>query len=224
VNGSLRSDTNLRSHLGKIHKKEEYLYPSQRKAQDPKTNEPVSKETAQKLNEAILECIIEDSRPFGDFRKPGMRNFLKEFWPGFVPWHQKTISNKLRKKYTNYKIQLKELFKHISDISLTTDAWKRKNLEYYITLTAHFFDHDFKYFSLIIAFRKFMGRHLKERLKAFIENELKSLGISDKISGITTDNAADIKSATSNGFGIRISCLAHNCNLTVKPVTSHKKP
>ena len=153
-----------------------------------------------------------------------MRKFLHKFWPGFVPWHQKTISNILRKKYIKYKKQLIELFKNISDISLTTDAWKRKNLQYYLTLTAHFFDHDFNYFSLIIAFRKFMGRHLKERLKAFIENELKSLNISEKISAITTDNAADIKSATSSGFGIRISCLAHNCNLTVKPVTSHKKP
>ena len=44
---------------------------SQRKVQAPIPNEPLSKETAQKLNEAILECIIEDSRPFGDFRKPG---------------------------------------------------------------------------------------------------------------------------------------------------------
>ena len=32
---------------------------------------PVSKETSQKLNEAILECFIEDSRPFGDSRKSG---------------------------------------------------------------------------------------------------------------------------------------------------------
>ncbi len=36
---------------------------------------PVSKETSQKLNEAILEC--EDSRPFGDSRKPGIeKQFL----------------------------------------------------------------------------------------------------------------------------------------------------
>ena len=32
---------------------------------------PVSKETSQKLNESILECFIEDSRPFGDSRKSG---------------------------------------------------------------------------------------------------------------------------------------------------------
>jgi hypothetical protein len=200
------------------------MYPSQKKVKTLTNNEPVSKDEAKKINEAILECIIEDSRPFGDFRKPGMQKFLKKFWPNFVPWHQKTITNKLRSRYIKYKKQLKALFANISDISLTTDAWKRKNLQYYLTLTAHFFDHDFNYFSLIIGFRKFMGRHLQERLKEFIENELKSLNIIDKISAITTDNAADIKSATSSGFGIRFSCLAHNLNLTVKPVTSHKKP
>ena len=38
---------------------------------------PVSKETSQKLNEAILECFIEDSRPFGDSRKSGIeKQFL----------------------------------------------------------------------------------------------------------------------------------------------------
>ena len=37
----------------------------------------MDKETSKKLNEAILECIIEDSRPFGDFRKKGMQEFLK---------------------------------------------------------------------------------------------------------------------------------------------------
>jgi hypothetical protein len=32
---------------------------------------PVSKDTSQKLNEATLECFIEDSRLFGDSRKSG---------------------------------------------------------------------------------------------------------------------------------------------------------
>ena len=64
---------------------------------------------------------------------------------------------------------------------------------------------------------------IKNRIKRFLHNELKELGINSKIVGITTDNAADIKSATTSGFGVRFSCVAHNSNFILKPVVSHKK-
>jgi hypothetical protein len=56
----------------------DYMYESQRPPKiESKSLTKVDKETSKKLNEAILECIIEDSRPFGDFRKKGMLEFLK---------------------------------------------------------------------------------------------------------------------------------------------------
>jgi hypothetical protein len=68
-----------------------------------------------------------------------------------------------------------------------------------------------------------MGRHLAKRLKSFIELEINSLELGDKIVSITRDNAADIKKATLSGFGEPISCIAHNMNLTVKPLVTRKK-
>ena len=91
-------------------------------------------------------------------------------------------------------------------------------------MTAHFFDDDFNYFSIIIGFRKILGRHLAHRLKIFIQKEINSFQISEKIVSVTRDNAADIKKATSSDFGESISCIAHNMNLTLKPVVSQKKP
>ena len=56
----------------------DYMYASQRPPTiENKSLTKVDKETSKKLNEALLECIIEDSRPFGDFRKKGMLEFLK---------------------------------------------------------------------------------------------------------------------------------------------------
>jgi hypothetical protein len=74
---SVGSDANIRSHLGKVHKLINYMYESQRTPSiDVAKNDQIDKKTAKRLNEAILECIIEDSRPFGDFHKSGMRKFL----------------------------------------------------------------------------------------------------------------------------------------------------
>ena len=75
---SLGSDTNIRSHLGKVHNLIEYMYESQRTSSINRMplNDQIDKKTAKRINEAILECIIEDSRPFGDFHKIGMRKFL----------------------------------------------------------------------------------------------------------------------------------------------------
>jgi hypothetical protein len=55
----------------------DYMYESQRLPKiESKSLTKVDKETSKKLNEAIIEYIIEDSRPFGDFGKKGMLEFL----------------------------------------------------------------------------------------------------------------------------------------------------
>ena len=56
------ADGNIRNHLGRIHKMYDYMYESQR---PPKIeSKSLTKETSKKLNEAILECIIEDPSQF----------------------------------------------------------------------------------------------------------------------------------------------------------------
>ena len=80
------------------------IHPSQRKVQAPIPNEPLFKETAQKFN----ECIIEDSRPFGDFRKPGMRKFLHKFFLKMLlrSLNQALLSFQKKKEQMKLKISL----------------------------------------------------------------------------------------------------------------------
>ena len=114
-------------------------------------------------------------------------------------------------------------FKMIDDVALTSDLWKNKGLEHFIVLTAHFFDQEFKCVSIVVSFEKFIGHHFANRIKPFLLREIKKLSLKEKIIPITTDNGADIKSQTSNGFGTRFSCLAHNLNLVAKSIVSFKK-
>ena len=95
---------------------------------------------------------------------------------------------------------------------MTTDLWENKGLEHLIVLTVHFFDQQFNYVSIVVSFEKFIGRHFAKRIEPFLLKEIKNLGLKDKTIAITTDNGTDIKSAKTNGFGARFSCLAHNLN------------
>ena len=184
---------------------------------------PLDKEKNKEIHKAMLEAIIKDSRPFNDFCKEGMSGLLEKVVKGFKPRDRKTNSRHFKKEYKNHQRNLIKLFKMIDDVALTTDLWKNKGLEHFIVLTAHFFDQQFNYVSIVVSFEKFIGRHFANRIKPFLLREIKKLGLKEKIISITTDNGADIKSATSNGFGTRFSCLAHNLNLVAKSIVSFKK-
>ena len=67
------SDSNLRSHLFHAHGIEKHLYPSQLARLKKSEKEIVfSKGHKEELDRAVINCIIKDSRPFGDFAKKGM--------------------------------------------------------------------------------------------------------------------------------------------------------
>lgn len=212
-----RSDTNLRSHLFYRHNKHDLLYESQ-KEQKPIKDVSNKIDTDKKIliDKKLVESIIKDARPFGDFKKRGMLEFLKELSPNYKPLSRQTVAKRLKKNYKEYITNLKLILNQINKIALTSDLWQNRNGTHFLTLTAHFFDLNLEYVSLIISFKRFTGRKLSDKLERFITKELDKLNISDKIVSITTDNGADVKKATSVHFGTRISCFAHNLNLTVK--------
>lgn len=203
-----------------MHEMDKFLYESQKKIENTLNLET---KLVDDLNDAIVNCVIEDARPFGDFNKPGMIKFLKKAIPGNHPPTRQTIARKLNAKYKAYKSKLKETLCSVSDLALTTDMWKNRHLCHFLGLTVHYFNRNFEYVSLIIGFKKFNGRHLSDRLNRFIDNELNKLDIKPLVRGITSDNGADMKKATSSGFGDRVSCFCHNLNLTLKPIVVTKK-
>jgi hypothetical protein len=87
-----------------------------------------------------------------------------------------------------------------------------------LTITGHFFDDYNEYHSVVLSFKKFYLRHFSSNLARFISAEMNKLEIADKIVGITTDNGADIKAATTDLWpqSSRMSCIAHSINLVVQ--------
>ena len=184
---------------------------------------PFEKSERKALDKEILDAYIVDSRPFGDFRKPGISKALKRLANGYKPRERRYNSKKLKSTFKDQRSKLKKIFSKIDHIALTSDLWKNKPLEHFVTLTAHFFDKKYDLQSLVIDFEKFPGRHFGKAIKFHLIRQLNKLGILNKIVGITTDNGSDIKNATSNGFGTRFSCFAHNLSLAAKSVISFNK-
>ncbi|CAF2388842.1 unnamed protein product [Rotaria sp. Silwood2] len=211
---SMESDSNLRSHLGRIHDLDGFLYPSQRKKPLPK-EKSITFNQKQLLNAAAIEAIIRDSHAFNLFRKPGMQHFLSIAVPGYRGPHRKTVIKRLKPMYKQRRADIREKFSHITDVSLSADVWKSNNKSHFIGLTAQYYDDEYQYHTMVIAFRRFIGKHSADRLERFIEKEINKLNIKSKVCAITTDNGSDIRSATQrlSKFGIKVSCILHNFNL-----------
>lgn len=82
------STTGLRKHLIQVHKIT--TIPSSVAAKKATIPPALRRE----LHELVIKAIIQDSRSFNDFRRPGMVKFLKKAVPGKHP-----ISNDKRRAY-----------------------------------------------------------------------------------------------------------------------------
>ena len=111
--------------------------------------------------------------------------------------------------------KLKEFLLHIEHIALTSDLWKNKKREYFLTIIAHYLVKSFCYRSIVISFRKFYDRHYSQMIEAFLIKELDTLSIRAKIVSTTTDNEATM-ARTCRAIALRFPCLAHFLNLIVK--------
>ncbi|CAF3770512.1 unnamed protein product, partial [Rotaria sp. Silwood1] len=211
------SDTNLRSHLGFKHVFYCYLYPSQIKQRENlEKKASILPHVKKELDIAAIKCIVKDGLPFGTFRRPGMQHFLDIIKPGYCGPSRQTVRKHLDKMYQERRSPLREKFKTVPFISLTTDLWMNSRRHHFLVIIAHYYNEHYETFSDVISFRSFRGRHLSARLKKLIIRKIKKLEIETKIFSITTDNGSDIKSITSSQeFGIRSSCNAHNINRTI---------
>jgi hypothetical protein len=94
------SDINLRSHLAFAHGRKDLLTKGQIKKRSKNAkNQITHREEKEQIDEAVLKCIYEDSRPFNDFCKPGMRQLFKVLKPNYKPMSKQTVRKRHKIKY-----------------------------------------------------------------------------------------------------------------------------
>ncbi len=186
------------------------------KCQTKKKTETVKDvEERSNLNQIAIDAIIEDGLSFGIFRRKGMSKLLNRIKPGYKGPHRHTAKRVIKKRFYNTRVCFKDKFKNIAKIALTSDMWKSNTKNHHLTLTGHCFNKKFELKSSVLGFKSVSGRHTASNIRNYIDHELKNLEIKDKIAGITTDNASDIKKAVI-GINVTCGCLCHILNLTVQ--------
>lgn len=86
-----------------------------------------------------------------------------------------------------------------------------------MAVTAHFIDPDnvTELSSVLLACTSFEESHTADNLASFLKNTVDEWGLSQRITVVVSDNAANIKSAIEKCNWRRLSCFAHDINLIV---------
>lgn len=100
---------------------------------------------------------------------------------------------------------------------MTADFWSDRRGRSYLVLTGHYLDDNFQSNSTILQFSSFDKRHFSDVIGKEIEKQLTNLGIFEKVTAITCDNAP-------NMLGIfqylsreikHVPCMAHILHLVI---------
>ncbi len=153
-----------------------------------------------------------------------MKSVFDLLVPTYKPQSPRTITRGVHNEYKIVRKQIKEKLTSIKHIALSSDLWKNRRRQHFLSLTGHFLNDNFEYISILISFKRFYGRHLSVAISPFLKKELEKLAIDrDKIVGATSDNGSNIKATFKEGFGIWFSCICHNFNLILKPFFKQQK-
>ncbi|OQD74710.1 hypothetical protein PENANT_c169G07139 [Penicillium antarcticum] len=138
-----------------------------------------------------------------------------------------------RKKLKN------ELALTCKTIALSLDIWESQNHLPILGIIGHGLTDEFEYRERLLEFAELQGIHSGENLSIAVENMLIELGLEDKLSSITGDNASNNEAMASElflslsdrpgveeampaplyrGLDSYIRCLAHVLNLIVKDI------
>lgn len=80
---------------------------------------------------------------------------------------------------------------------MTTDGWTSLNNESFVAVTVHFIDssNETKLSSVLLGCTNFRERYIAENLAIFLRNTVDEWNLNNKIAGVISDNASNIKSA-----------------------------
>ncbi|KVH89777.1 Ribonuclease H-like domain-containing protein [Cynara cardunculus var. scolymus] len=106
-----------------------------------------------KMREGIAHWITMHEHPFSIVEEEGFNLMMKRGIPEWNRVSRVTIKADAFKVYELEKKRLKDLFKKVERVSLTTDLWKSKSQKIeYMVITAHFVDLEWKLQKRVINF------------------------------------------------------------------------
>lgn len=98
----------------------------------------------------------------------------------------------------------------------TTDLWSSRTMEPYISLTIHYIDADFNLNTKCLQTVFIPEDHTGQNIAHGLREAMAAWGLNEeKLTCITTDNAANIKLAAEVNGWMRLQCFGHRLHLAV---------
>ena len=180
-----------------------------------------SKEKQEECYKAAANVCAADLRPLGMFHTVAYRKYMAKVQPGYTPPVAATVKKYLNLQYLREKSALKDdLLKQVS-VALTTDLWTSMSTQSYLTVTGHYISEDWVLKHCVLATKRITGRHTGENIYEALASIQTEYNIENKVAGITSDNAANMKAAVSRQkFSTcdraYCQCFAHTLQLAIE--------
>ncbi|KAH9698266.1 BED-type domain-containing protein [Citrus sinensis] len=179
---------------------------------------------------ALTRLIIIDELPFSFVEKEGFQQYSKQLEPNFDLPSRRTLARDVYKLFCDEKQKLRNFFvSNKQRVCITIDAWTSIQNYYYMVITAHFIDSEWKLQKRIFNFCT-VPDHKGETIGKVIESCLLEWGV-ERVFTITVDNASSnelainyvkkkLKNWSENGLVLdgdflHMRCCAHILNLIV---------
>lgn len=180
-------------------------------------HKPVSLKKSKELDQQLVKMIVKEYHPLRVVEDPEFRKFINMLCPGYKLPSRKTISYSLIPQLFNSTEEiLKEKINCATAVCITTDGWTSINNESFTSITAHFIDNDTNLNSNLLCCISYNDKHTAENLCQFLKEKINEWNLTNKVTAVVSDNAANITAAIRLGQWRHLPCFAHNLNLIVQ--------
>ena len=173
---------------------------------------------AKAMSYKILEMIAIDNRPFSMVRDMGFSRLVHYVKPRYnIPSWSYFAGTVLPKMYDHVLNVIKEAVNSAVAISFTSDGWRAKNKDEFISLTAHCVFSDFKVQSLVLHTKPFIVSHTAVNINDMLNSMIDEFNIPvHKIHNIVHDNASNMTLAMVGMSDFNsLPCFIHTTQLVV---------
>lgn len=147
------------------------------------------------VTDKLVRYIAGNLVPLSTVESDDFKQFVEALDPKYQLPSRKHISTKLLiEKSTAIQADVKLKLHAAQSVSLTIDMWSNRQMKGFLGITGHFIL-DWLMESVMIACKRFRGRHTAENILQEYEEAIAYYGIGDKICNIISDNASNMTKA-----------------------------
>ena len=154
-----------------------------------------------RATDALTSLVAELMLPLSIVESPAFKKFTDSLDSRFaMPSRKHLSSTLLTKKHEAIMSKMNHVLDEVDSVSLTLDLWSNRQMRGFMGITCHFIM-NWSMQSLMLACRRFIGRHTTDNIAQYYHETVTSNKISSTIVTIVTDNASnEIKAVSIPGF------------------------